>query len=129
MQMDEPMQPKDIAEALEKNRSTTRVLLANMKQDGQVEGTGRGYVVAQHHKQTKQRKQAQQNEHHKRAVKSPAVDDAQGVYGVYGDGGGNEPRLSGDEAEEVKRLIGQGMKPRLARDAVLGKRDSGGGAA
>src|SRR5215216_2618736 len=40
--MDEPMYPKDIAEALDKNRSTTRVLLANMKQDGQVEATSRG---------------------------------------------------------------------------------------
>jgi hypothetical protein len=129
MRIDEPMQPKDIAEALEKNRSTTRVLLANMKQDGQVEDTGKGYVVAQHHKQGKQHKQAQQDKHHKQAVKSPAVDDAQGVYGVYGDGGGKELRLSGDEAEEVKRLIGQGMKPRLARDAVLQKRDSSGGAA
>jgi hypothetical protein len=129
MRIDEPMQPKDIAEALEKNRSTTRVLLANMKQDGQVEDTGKGYVVAQHHKQAKQHKQAQQDKHHKQAVKSPAVDDAQGVYGVYGDGGGKELRLSGDEAEEVKRLIGQGMKPRLARDAVLQKRDSSGGAA
>jgi hypothetical protein len=94
-----------------------------------VEDTGKGYVVAQHHKQAKQHKQAQQDKHHKQAVKSPAVDDAQGVYGVYGDGGGKELRLSGDEAEEVKRLIGQGMKPRLARDAVLQKRDSSGGAA
>lgn len=132
MQMDEPMYPKDIAEALEKNRSTTRVLLANMKQDGQVEDTGRGYVVAQQHKQTKQHKQPQQNKQHKQPVKSAAVDDAEGVYGVYGvygDSGGKQPRLTVEEAEEVKRLIGQGMMPKLARDAVLQKRDSGGGAA
>jgi hypothetical protein len=128
--MDEPMYPKDIAEALEKNRSTTRVLLANMKQDDQVEDTGRGYVVAQHHKQAKQHKQTQQGKQHKQPVKSPAVDDAQGVYGVYGvygDGGG--PRLSVDEAEEVKRLMDQGMKAELAREAVLRNRGAGGGAA
>lgn len=128
--MDEPMYPKDIAEALEKNRSTTRVLLANMKQDDQVEDTGRGYVVAQYHKQAKQHKQTQQGKQHKQPVKSPAVNDAQGVYdvyGVYGDGGG--PRLSVDEAEEVKRLMGQGMNAELAREAVLRNRAAGGGAA
>jgi hypothetical protein len=127
--MDEPMYPKDIAEALEKNRSTTRVLLANMKQDGQVEDTGTGYVVAQHHKQAKQHKQTQQCKQHKQPVKSPAVNDAQGVYdvyGVYGDAGG--PRLSVDEAEEVKRLMGQGMKAELAREAVLRNRGGGGAA-
>jgi hypothetical protein len=129
--LDDPMYPKDIAEALDKNRSTTRVLLANMKQDGQVEDTGRGYVVAQQHKQAKQHKQAQQDKHHKQPVKSPAVDDAQGVYGVYGvygDSGGKQPRLTTDEAEEVKRLISQGMKAELAREAVLRKRDAGGAA-
>jgi hypothetical protein len=131
VQMDEPMYPKDIAEALDKNRSTTRVLLANMKQDGQVEDTGRGYIVAQHHKQAKQHKHPQQDKQPKQAVKSPAVDDAQGVYGVYGvygDGGGKQPRLTAEEAEEVKRLIGQGMKAELAREAVLRKRDGGGAA-
>jgi hypothetical protein len=102
-------------------------MLANMKQDGQVEDTGRGYVVAQHHKQAKQHKQPQQDKQRKQAVKSPAVDDAQGVYGVYGDGGGL--RLSVDEAEEVKRLMGQGMKAELAREAVLRNRGAGGGAA
>jgi hypothetical protein len=129
--LDEPMYPKDIAEALEKNRSTTRVLLANMKQDGQVEDTGRGYVVAQHHKQAKQHKQTQQDKHHKQPVKSPGVDDAQGVYGVYGvygDSGGKQPRLTAEEAEEVKRLIGQGMKAEFAQEAVLRKRDGDGAA-
>jgi AAA domain/IclR helix-turn-helix domain len=131
MRMDEPMQPKDIAEALEKNRSTTRVLLANMKQDGQVEDTGKGYVVAQHHKQAKQHKQPQQAKQHKQPAKSPAVGDAQsvyGVYGVYGDGGDKAPRLTAEEAEEVKRLIDQGMKAERAREAVLRKRGGGGAA-
>jgi putative DNA primase/helicase len=36
-----------------------------------------------------------------------------------------ERRLAPDEAEEVKRLIGQGMKADLARGAVLRKRDGG----
>jgi AAA domain-containing protein len=80
----EPMWPKDISEALDKNRSTTRVLLANMKQDGQVIDTGHGYTVAQEHKQPKQSKQAQQSKQPKQDVKSPSVGDAQGVYGVYG---------------------------------------------
>src|SRR5215211_3084300 len=77
--MDAPMWPKDIAEALEKNRSTTRVLLANMKQDGQVQDTGQGYTVAHDHKQDKQPKQAQQAKQHKQPVKSPAVEDAAAV--------------------------------------------------
>src|SRR5215208_301245 len=63
--IDAPMWPKDIAEALGKNRSTTRVLLANMKQDGQVEATSRGYIVAQQHKQHKQHKQTQQHKQDK----------------------------------------------------------------
>jgi hypothetical protein len=34
--------------------------------------------------------------------------------------------LSPEEAEKVERLIGQGMKPTLARQEVLAKRGKGG---
>ena len=131
MQMDDPMYPKDIAEALDKNRSTTRVLLANMKQDGQVEDTGRGYVIGQHHKQAKQHKQTQQDKQRKQVAKSPAVDDAQAVYGVYGVYGDrrDSPRLTEEEADTVKRRIREGMKPERARQEVLNKRGQGGGGA
>ena len=131
MQMDDPMYPKDIAEALDKNRSTTRVLLANMKQDGQVEDTGRGYVIGQHHKQAKQHKQTQQDKQRKQVAKSPAVDDAQAVYGVYGVYGDrrDSPRLTEEEADTVKRRIREGMKPERARQEVVNKRGQGGGGA
>jgi hypothetical protein len=127
--MDEPMYPKDISEALDKNRSTTRVLLSSMKQDGQVEDTGRGYVVAQQHKQDKQHKQTQQDKHRKQGVKSSGVDNAQGVYGVYGvyDDVQDSPRLTAEEAETVKSRIHEGMKPELARQEVLNKRGHGDG--
>jgi hypothetical protein len=123
--MDEPMWPKEIAEALEKNRSTTRVLLANMKQDGQVVDTGQGYTVAHDHKQDKQPKQAQQAKQHKQPVKSPAVEDAApvyGVYGVYDDEQEHQRRLTDIEAQRVQQLIAQGMAPKFARAEVLGER-------
>jgi hypothetical protein len=122
--MDEPMWPKEIAEALEKNRSTTRVLLANMKQDGQVVDTGQGYTVAHNHKQPKQPKQTQQAKQHKRPVKSPAVGDAASVYGVYGvyeDEQEDQRHLTDEEAQRVQQLIAQGMKPKFARAEVLGE--------
>jgi hypothetical protein len=118
--MEEPMWPKEIAEALEKNRSTTRVLLANMKQDGQVEDTGRGYTVAHDHKQDKQPKQTQQTKQHKQVVESSAVGDAAPVYGVYGDVPESR-RLTADEAQRVQALISQGMAPKFARAEVLGE--------
>jgi hypothetical protein len=121
--VDEPLWPKEIAEALDKNRSTTRVLLANMKQDGQVVDTGRGYTVAHDHKQDKQPKQTQQAKQHKQAVKSPVVGDAAPVYGVYGVDG-DEPesrRLTAEEAQRVQTLIAQGMAPKFARAEVLGE--------
>jgi hypothetical protein len=101
--MGEPMWPKEIAEALDKNRSTTRVLLANMKQDGQVQDTGQGYTVAHDHKQDKHHKQTQQTKQPKQPVKSPAVGDAASVYGVYGvydDEQQHQRRLSAHEANE-----------------------------
>jgi hypothetical protein len=122
--MDAPMWPKDIAEALEKNRSTTRVLLANMKQDGQVQDTGQGYTVAHDHKQDKQPKQAQQAKQHKQPVKSPAVEDAAAVYGVYGvyeDEQADRRRLTAEEAQRVQALIAEGMSPAMARAEVLGE--------
>src|SRR5215217_2119599 len=122
--MDGPMWPKDMAEALEKNRSTTRVLLANMKQDGQVQDTGQGYTVAHDHKQDKQPKQAQQAKQHKQPVKSPAVEDAAAVYGVYGvyeDEQADRRRLTAEEAQRVQALIAEGMSPAMARAEVLGE--------
>jgi AAA domain len=121
--MEEPMWPKEIAEALEKNRSTTRVLLANMKQDGQVEDTGQGYVVAHNHKQDKQHKQTQQDKQHKQSVKNPAVEDAASVYGVYGvyEDEQDHRRLTAEEAQRVQALIAQGMSPKFARAEVLGE--------
>jgi hypothetical protein len=121
---DEPMWPKEIAEALGKNRSTTRVLLANMKQDGQVEDTGRGYTAAHDHKQDKQHKQTQQTKQPKQQVKSPAVGDAASVYGVYGvydDEQEHQHGLTAEEAQRVQALIAQGMLPKLARAEVLGE--------
>jgi hypothetical protein len=121
--MGEPMWPKEIAEALGKNRSTTRVLLANMKQDGQVEDTGQGYTAAHDHKQDKQRKQTQQTKQPKQPVKGPAVGDAAsvyGVYGVYGDEQQHQRRLSAEEANErVEQLKSQGMREDLAVAEVM----------
>src|SRR5215217_7832887 len=120
----EPMGPKDIAEALEKNRSTTRVLLANMKQDGQVEATSRGYMVA--HKQPKQHKQTQQSEQDKQNASGSSVGAAPPVYGVYAVDGdapqaSNHRRLTAEEGNErVQRLIDEGMAPKLAVAEVLG---------
>jgi hypothetical protein len=122
--MDEPMWPKEIAEALEKNRSTTRVLLANMKQDGQVQDTGEGYTVTHEHKQDKQPKQTEQTKQHKQPVKSSVVGDAApvyGVYGVYDDEQKHHRRLTTEEAQRVQVLIAQGMSPKIARAEVLGE--------
>jgi hypothetical protein len=124
--MGEPMSPKDIAEALEKNRSTTRVLLANMKQDGQVEATNRGYTVAHEHKQPKQHKQTQQSEQDKQGVDESSVGAARPVYGVYAvdddaPQASNHRRLTADEGNErVQRLIDEGMAPKLAVAEVRG---------
>jgi len=124
--MDEPMSPKDIAEALGKNRSTTRVLLANMKQDGQVEATSRGYVVAHEHKHRKQHKQTQQSEQNKQGADDSSVGAARPVYGVYGvhddvPHASNRHHLTADEGNErVQRLIDEGMAPKLAVAEVLG---------
>src|SRR5215217_405634 len=71
--MDEPMHPKDIAEALGKHRSTTRVLLGNMKQDDQVEATSRGYIVAHEHKQHKQAQQSKQDKQEPSGNKQPSL--------------------------------------------------------
>jgi biotin operon repressor len=125
--MDEPMSPKDIAEALGKNRSTTRVLLANMKQDGQVETTSRGYTVAHEHKQPKQHKQTQQSEQDKQNASGSSVGAARPVYGVYAVGhdvpqASNPRHLTADEGNErVQRLIDEGMAPKLAVAEVLGE--------
>jgi biotin operon repressor len=124
--MDEPMSPKDIAEALEKNRSTTRVLLANMKQDGQVETTSRGYTVAHEHKQPKQHKQTQQSEQDKQGADESSVGPARPVYGVYAvdddaPQASNHRHLTAAEGNErVQRLIDEGMAPKLAVAEVLG---------
>jgi hypothetical protein len=119
--MGEPMSPKDISEALKKNRSTTRVLLANMKQDGQVQDTGQGYTVAHEHKQAKQHKQAQQDKRHKQPEEDPGVGAAAPVYGVYEDEGGNgRRRLTAEQAERVQALMRQGMSAKHARAEVLG---------
>jgi hypothetical protein len=121
--MGEPMWPKEIAEALGKNRSTTRVLLANMKQDGQVEDTGQGYTAAHDHKQDKQHKHTQQTKQPKQPVKSPPVGDAAsvyGVYGVYGDEQQHQRCLSAEEANErVEQLKSQGMREDLAVAEVM----------
>ena len=125
--LDEPMSPKDIAETLDKNRSTTRVLLANMKQDGQVVSTAKGYTVVHEYKQTKRHKQTQQTQQGKQLTGEAGVDDAGSVYGVYGvyrDGAQDDSRtrrLTAEEVERVKRLIHQGMSPALARAEVLGE--------
>src|SRR5215218_9130873 len=124
--MGEPMGPKDIAEALEKNRSTTRVLLANMKQDGQVETTSRGYTVAHEHKQPKQHKQTQQSEQDKQNASASSVGAARPVYGVYAvdddaPQASNQRHLTAAEGNErVQRLIDEGMAPKLAVAEVLG---------
>jgi biotin operon repressor len=124
--MDEPMSPKDIAEALGKNRSTTRVLLANMKQDGQVEAVSRGYVVAHEHKQHKQHKQTQQGEQDKQGGDESSVGPARPVYDVYAvdddaPQASNRHHLTADEGNErVQRLIDEGMAPKLAVAEVLG---------
>jgi len=124
--MGEPMGPKDIAEALEKNRSTTRVLLANMKQDGQVEATSQGYTVAHEHKQPKQHKQTQQSEQDKQNASGSSVGAAPPVYGVYAVGddapqASNHRRLTAEGGNErVQRLIDEGMAPKLAVAEVLG---------
>jgi hypothetical protein len=123
--MDEPMSPKDIAEALEKNRSTTRVLLANMKQDGQVETTSRGYTVAHEHKQPKQHKQTQQSEQDKQGADESSVGPARPVYGVYAVDGdapqASNHRLTPDQSRRVQDLIAEGMAPKFARAEVLGE--------
>jgi hypothetical protein len=125
--VNEHMSPKDIAEALDKNRSTTRVLLANMKQDGQVEATPNGYTAARKHKQAKQHKQPQQPQQGKQSSSRLGVDAAQpvyGVYDVYGDKqeyGSPGRRLTAEEVERVKTLMEQGMSPALARAEVLGE--------
>src|SRR5215217_8022698 len=116
----EPMGPNDIAEALGKNRSTTRVLLANMKQDGQVEAPNGRYVVAHEHKQTKHHKQTQQGEQDKQGAGNTSVGPAHPVYPVYGVADdaaqtSNRRRLTADEGNKrVQRLIDEGMAPRLA---------------
>jgi hypothetical protein len=123
--MDEPMSPKDIAEALEKNRSTTRVLLANMKQDGQVETTSRGYTVTHEHKQHKQHKQTQQSEQDKQNASGSSVGAARPVYGVYAVGGdapqASKHGLTPDQFRRVQDLIAEGMAPKFARAEVLGE--------
>jgi len=57
-----------------------------------------------------------------------------GVAGTSENGKGNvsvadSRRLTADEAQRVKRLVSEGMKPKLAREAVLHKRGVGGGGA
>jgi hypothetical protein len=120
------MGPKDIAEALEKNRSTTRVLLANMKQDGQVETTSRGYTVAHEHKQPKRHKQTQQSEQDKQDASGPSVGAARPVYGVYAvdddaPQASNDRRLTPEQSRRVQDLIAEGMAPKFARAEVLGE--------
>ncbi len=125
--MDEPMSPKDIAEALGKNRSTTRVLLASMKQDGQVEATSRGYVVAHKHKHHKQTQQSEQGKQSKQGADDSSVGPAGPVYGVYGVDddvarGSSHRHLTADEGNKrVQRLIDEGMAPDLAVAEVLGE--------
>jgi hypothetical protein len=126
---EEPLAPKDIADMLEKNRTTTRRLLQNMKQDGQVHDTGRGYTAAREHEHREQHEQSDHRDHREHQTNGSPGLPVHSVHAVHGVGGGKQPRLSADEAEEVKRLISQGMKPELARGEVLRKRGRGGGAA
>jgi RecA-family ATPase len=88
---DEPQAPKDIAEMLEKNRTTTRRLLQNMKQDGQVLDTGRGYTVAREDEQHEQHEQSKQDERREQQGNGSPVLPVHGVHGVHGDGGGKGP--------------------------------------
>ena len=122
----EPMSPKDIAEALDKNRSTTRVLLANMKQDGQVEAVEGGYTLHRESKQPKHPKQDKQPKQPKQPRGGDAVGGVGAVYGVYAVGGvngldGTSRRLTEEEARKVQRLIHEGTGPEIARREVLGE--------
>jgi hypothetical protein len=57
-------------------------------------------------------------------VKSPAVEDAAAVYGVYGvyeDEQADRRRLTAEEAQRVQALITEGMSPAMARAEVLGE--------
>jgi hypothetical protein len=120
-----PMGPKDIAEVLDKNRSTVRVMLLNMKQDGQVIAASEGGYTVPNHKHHKQHKQEQHHKQHKHAGEpdeKPGVQAVYGVYGVYDDSGGSDSsHLTQEEVLEVQRLRKQGMSPKAARREVLGK--------
>ena len=54
---DEPMQPKDIAESLGKNRATVRRLLQEMKLAGQIADTGNGYTPTHEHRERHEQSQ------------------------------------------------------------------------
>jgi hypothetical protein len=90
----EPLNPKDIAEILEKNRNTTRRLLQNMKHDGQIKDTGQGYVLAE---------EREQGEHYEQHDQGLPVRPVHTVHGVHGDAGvGPNERLWRERAADLE---------------------------
>lgn len=106
----EPMTPKEVAEALDRNASTTRTLLRKMATSGLVQARNGHYACVDRVDSVDATP----------ALGAPESTESVESTGLYGSPNGGR-RLTTGETEEVKRLIRQGMAPGLARAEVLGE--------
>jgi hypothetical protein len=139
---DQPVTPTYVADALGKSFNTVKKTMWEMSRDGQLSSTGNGrYIPVTGNLSNPGNLSTPGN------LSNPVADSVTKVTDGLWESNPEEPlrngeysppvtevtevtgasrRLSPEEAEKVERLIGQGMKPTLARQEVLAKRGKGG---